>query len=278
MKNIMKKVFSITLLVIITFCFYIFSVDETYAYTNISNSQETITNNLNNSEEVINYASYKEKFSKTFPDDEVKIDVFENISYEGALFDEEPYVDFFTDDNGIEKEGLYIPETGNITFNFNVANSGYYNLQATYYNVEGRSATITRTLKINGEIPFKESRNISFTRYWKDSFNVEDRREDDKDDLKPSQNEVHLWSDYVIRDTQGYYNENYYFYFEKGENTITFDSNREPIVLNELLLLQSGSIKTYEEYLHEHEQNNITKAKDVQMKQQAEVSHLKSSP
>src|SRR5690554_902874 len=276
----MKKTFSIIFLIANVFCFYMFVGSKVYGSNTKAIPSEKYSNETTQLQltKQVNYDIYKNYFETNFPEEEVNINIFENYIYSDAMFDEEPYVDFFADDNGLEYEGLYIPETGNITFEFNVPETGYYNVLAHYFSVEGRSATIARQIRINGELPFREAANITFTRFWEDAYDVADKRVDGKDDLKPSQQEVHLWSEQVIRDSQGYYNENFYFHFEAGVNTISFDSNREPVVLGSLKLFQSEQIKTYEEVLKEYQNNGHEVVSDEKIKVQAESSYLKSSP
>lgn len=231
-------------------------------------------------DEEVNYEVYKELFDQTFPTTSLFIDLPSvNYTYSGGLFEEDqPYIDEFVDDQGVVKTGLYIPETGDVTVDFDLENSGYYNVKIYYYTVEGRSAAIQRGIKINGKYPFIEARNISLSRVWMDSFNVSEERESGRNDKKPQQIEVRLWTEETLRDTRGYYHDPYHFYFDKGKNSLTLVSQREPIVIAAIELYQSETIPTYEEVLLEYQKQNLQKVNNVMVKVQAEESYQKSSP
>ncbi|MGI6360571.1 MAG: hypothetical protein ACOX02_06010 [Acholeplasmatales bacterium] len=201
-----------------------------------------------------------------------------NFSYQDGLFpDDVPEINNFEDDLGIANQGVYIPETGDITFEVNVDRAGLYNISVFYYTILGRGASINKGLKINGAYQFLESERINFNRFWEDEFKVSERRIKGVDDLRPSQGEKHLWASGLIEDNMGYYDIPYYFMFETGINTITLVSHREPIVIGEIKLHQYKSTPSYEEYLASKSNIPII-SDDFNVTIQAEEAYLKSSP
>lgn len=231
-------------------------------------------------ENEINYEAYREQYEQVFPDIVHRIDLTTvDYSYSNGLYENEaPYVATFEDDSGIVDEGLYIPESGDLTIAFDVLEAGYYNVKIHYYTVEGRSASIQRGIKINGEYPFTEARSVSLSRVWTDSFDLSEYRVEGKNDLKPQPVEVHLWREETLRDIRGYYYEPYYFYFNHGENTMTLVSQREPVVISSIELYQSEKILSYEDVFKQYEALNLKKIDNVMVKVQGESSYQKSSP
>ncbi len=211
------------------------------------------------------------------PNKEYLVDLI-NFSYQNGLFpDDVPEINNYEDDLGNNNQGVYIPETGDITFEVDVDSAGLYNISVFYYTILGRGASINKGLKINGEYQFLESERINFNRFWEDEFKVSDRRIKGVDDLRPSQSEKHLWANGLIEDNMGYYDIPYYFNFEAGLNTITLVSHREPIVIGKIKLHQHQSTPSYEEYLASKANVPVIND-DFNIIIQAEEAYLKSSP
>lgn len=193
------------------------------------------------------YEAYKTTYPQVFPSAEVVVDATTNYTHEGGQFDQTAYVDSF-----LSKNGVYVPETGQIHWDFTVSQAGYYSIYVEYLAVEGRSSEISRGIMINDRYPFQEAQNFVLSRIWEDEYNVEDTRVEGKHDLKPKQQEKLRWSTSPVRDTQGYYSGiSYQFYFVAGNNTITFVGDREPVVIANLILKQETPVLSYADKLAE---------------------------
>ena len=261
-------------------------------------SSKTYENELYSAEktEDLAYADYKTSKTQTFPTRKVEIDVTDSQSY---VFEKDPDVPEEQEaqaanytglslnqlsenyNTEITKFGLYVPETGTITFKVNVPEEGFYNIGLDYFTVEGRSGSISKGLLIDGEIPFTEAKSFTLTRFWKDSFQVGYENPDLQDGVnesRPSAVEIPAWAFSYIKDNRGYYNEPYYIYFTEGEHEITFTSIREPMVLSSIVLEQSPVVKSYSDVQSEYASKNYTKVEDLELKYQAENSTYKSSP
>lgn len=178
------------------------------------------------------------------------------------------------------KKGLYIPENGSITYTVHVKEAGFYNILMDYYTIEGRSSSITKGIMINGKYQFSEASSFTLSRVWEDSFDVSTKRETKKHDIKPSQIQKYRWNVETIRDSQGYYNGSYLFFFAKGENTITLVGEREPVILSKITIFQEENNGSYQEMLSKYESLGYQKYPSGQIvsKIQAESSFEKSSP
>jgi ABC-type glycerol-3-phosphate transport system substrate-binding protein len=177
-------------------------------------------------------------------------------------------------------EGISNPlltlESGSVTWSFNVEEEGFYNINVNYFPYEGKSSSIERVLYVNGEVPFDGSNNIVFHRLW--ASDGDTKIDIHGNDIRPSQIEVPFWTDDFVKDSIGYVNEPYQFYFEEGVNTMTFESIREPLLIDSIELLSIKDVSTYEE-VYQTYQNNGYEVKNVEnLTIQAEDVSYTSSP
>ena len=143
-------------------------------------------------------------------------------------------------------KSLLTKEEGSVTYSVDVPESGLYSLKLTYYPVSGKNNTIERKVYINGEIPFEGSQYVEFTRIW---TNAEEIRRDSRDnDIRPRQSEAPEWITAFVKDSDGYVTGAYKYYFEKGTNTITLTSVKEPMIIGSLTLTHEPGLCSYSEY------------------------------
>jgi len=178
------------------------------------------------------YAGYQNAHKgAAMPQYDVEIDL---LSYEG---------------NGVEVyEGdkLKTDVGSEVTWKVDVPESGFYNLYMEYLTVESRGVSIERTLKINGEVPFMDARNVVFERIWTDANAP--KKDNQGNEIRPAQVEVYDWQKKYFKDDMGYEIEPYRFYFEKGTNTITLVGENEPMVIGALKVLGVKDTVSYDTY------------------------------
>lgn len=176
-----------------------------------------------------------------FPKDTV-IDIdltgFNCESGEASMSDEYGRTSLFTDTGSV------------VTFDVDVPTEGFYRLYMDYLICESRGVASERTVMINGEVPFEDARNISFTRIWTDGGEV--KKDNQGNEIRPTQVEVFDWQSSFFRDDMGYVTEPYRFYFEKGTNTLTLEADNEPMLISGLKLVGDMDEITYDAYLSEH--------------------------
>ena len=69
------------------------------------------------------------------------------------------------------KDGLFIPETGEVTWKVDqITKPAKYNIYIEYFPINNKSSDIEKTLLINGEVPFAEARNLSLSKYWETTY------------------------------------------------------------------------------------------------------------
>ena len=144
---------------------------------------------------------------------------------------EEVPVDVFSFEGDGEKqaEGIMTKDGSAVTWKADVPQAGMYNIRLEYLTTESRGIDIERELLINGELPFTGASTLTFSRLWTDVGEV--RKDNQGNDIRPSQKEVFDRQTAFLRDDMGYQTEPYAFHFNEGENTLTLKAVNEPMVV-----------------------------------------------
>lgn len=180
----------------------------------------------------------KEHQDAVCPAAQVEIPVTDYVSGTGV----EVYADYAG-----EKDVVYTGQDSEITWAFNVPESGFYNVYIEYMTVESRGVSVERSVLVNGELPFSDAANITFTRIWKNDG--EARVDNQGNEIRPTQIEQYSWQGAYCKDDMGYITEPYQFYFEQGDNTLTFLAVNEPLVLKSVSVKGIEKGKSYQEYI-----------------------------
>lgn len=152
------------------------------------------------------------------------------------------------------KKVVYTGEEDNVVFEVNLKNAGIYNIILNYHTVPGKDISIIRELQINGETPFENAAECTFTRRFKDDIENNKFTTDYLgNELRPEQKEVFCWkSDYIV-DYLGYNTEPLQFAFKKGKNTIAFNAVKEPVVIGSVELVEISETQSYDSYIKQYE-------------------------
>ncbi|MCF7930607.1 MAG: extracellular solute-binding protein [Acholeplasmataceae bacterium] len=184
------------------------------------------------------YYSYLEEHTTNYPDiDNIVIFGSDVFSIEG----DQTILDSY---QGVDSS-LLTAEVGSATWEVNIPEAGFYNLKLNYYPYEGKSSVIERILYINDEIPFDGAKNMTFHRIWGNKDEV--IQDISGNDIRPSQIEKPDWTKAFFRDSIGYVNEPYMFYFNSGRNTLTLEAVREPLLIESIEILSIKELKPYSE-------------------------------
>jgi len=169
------------------------------------------------------------------------------------------------------------PDDSVVTWKVNVPKAGMYNVLLDYLTVASRGVDVERELLINGEVPFSGASTLCFSRLWTDAGPV--RKDNQENDIRPSQKERFEWQSAYCRDDMGYQTEPYSFYFNEGENTITLRAINEPVVIGGITLMPIRHFRTYEEYASAQPAVQMSEeARNYSVKVQGESAQLRSSP
>ncbi len=134
---------------------------------------------------------------------------------------------------------------GEVTWRFTVQEEGLYNVNLVYYPVEGKGATIERSLLLDGKLPFEQARTLSFLRVWKDEG--EKRYDSAGNEFRRNQVEAPEWVETTVSSLNNYMDEPLSFYLTAGVHTLTFQSVSEPLAIAELTFCQARRAPTYAE-------------------------------
>ncbi|WP_258960925.1 extracellular solute-binding protein [Paenibacillus aquistagni] len=176
---------------------------------------------------------------------------------------------------GLAGQAVETDEEGSITWTFDVKQEGLYQMAIRYYQLEGKGADMDRELRIDGELPFAESKNLMFRRIWTSEGDM--LRDTRGNDLYQKQVEKPIWQDMFVQSADGRHTEPYQFYFSKGQHTLTLVSAKEKMLIDTIVLKQPEEAQPYAEIAADYDKQGYTEASDVFIKIQGEAAALKSS-
>ena len=163
-----------------------------------------------------------------------------------------------------------------VEWTFDVPTAGLYNLGLEYYPLEGKRASIQRSLQIDGEYPFIEARRVAFDRTWEDAHPPV--RDNQGHDIRPSQREAPRWRFQIIEDGQAMYREPYLFYLEPGPHTVRLGMIREPMAIARLSLFTPPDVPAYQAVRARYEEAGYQATKGILVKIEGEEAQYKSTP
>lgn len=213
------------------------------------------------------YEAYLNKHNdKARPDKEIIIAGGDYSDLEGDSFVLSGY-------EGVEGNLIQTAEKGYVEWAFNIEEAGLYNIEISYYPVEGRRSSIERQLLINGEIPFNEARVITFTRMFADKTEI--RQDNQGNDIRPSQIEKPRWSKFVIRDAERLFPDPLKFYFDKGVQTLRLVGIKEPMIIESIRIFNQDDLQSYQDVSASYKVDPSKEDSYMQIVQ-AEDTYLKS--
>ncbi len=236
-KNIKKILIVIAVMIVIAIIAFILSLQgaedfhEKYAGTDLTRDVEGM-------ERVGTYTGYlNEHMDAQDMSCEAEINLFDYTST-GT-------VEVYTNYEGTDK-ALFTDTDSSVSFHAQIPQTGYYNLYMEYLIPESRGVAAERGVRINGEFPFEDAQNITFTRIWTDGGEV--KTDNQGNQIRPTQIEVYDWQSSCFEDDMGYITEPYRFYLEKGDNEITLEAENEPMIIRKFMVAPVSVIQSYEEY------------------------------
>ncbi len=218
------------------------------------------------------YEQYLQRYSnEARPDQEIVIQGADYIS--ASEMEPERIGELGGETGSFVKTG----ESGSIGWTVDVPQAGLYHMAIRYFPIEGKSSAIERELLIDGELPFTSARNLTFHRVWKNESDqvAQDNRDND---LRPRQVEAPMWQEALLRDTEGYYEEPYVFYFSAGKHQLTLVSSREPMAIDYIKLYRHEAPAMYAEVEAGYQAAGYTETSGQLIKVQGEDAVYKSSP
>lgn len=153
-----------------------------------------------------------------------------------------------SDMNAVEETGgIYTEDMGSITWNFNIPNTGFYNIEVDYLPIRGTNTEIQRQILIDGNSYFKGMDQIIFQRSF-EHMGESGIKDNDGYEIKPIAVEAFNWQKDYIKDSSRRMLRPYLFYLEKGKHSITFVSIKEPMKVGKITLKGVEEVQSYTEY------------------------------
>ncbi len=172
---------------------------------------------------------------------------------------------------------VYTSDRAYTSWKVNVPQAGMYAVQIEYLTVESRGVDVERALYINDVLPFAGADTLCFSRLWTDGGEV--RKDNQGNEIRPTQVEKYEYQTAFCRDDMGYETEPYRFYFEQGENKLSFKAVNEPVIIRSITLLPVAPHQTYEAYLQAQPEAAMTEeGKKYTTTIQGEAAATRSSP
>lgn len=215
------------------------------------------------------YQQYLNQFEAHYPVvDPIDINAADPLVLEGDH-------EIMTHYEGVD-DVLLMVESGSVTWEFTVDETGFYHVRLFYYPYPGKSSMIERMIEINGEVPFDGAQNITFPRIWgNESAVIQDIH---GNDIRPRQVETPMWTDAYFQDSIGYVNRPYTFYFNQGANTLTLSSVREPLMIDRIVLEPVTVPRSYADVRTDYDTKGYTVADGEITLLEAENANYTTSP
>lgn len=200
-----------------------------------------------------------------------KLEQYSEAGYTAADIDERIYVsakDFtfagttpeyisFSD-----KDNVFLWNSNIETFSLrvNVAKTGLYIFGFEYFAETTASANITRTVKVDGELPFEQANSIIMPRMW--LADGEPVKNAAGDEVRPMMKQLEVWQDRELYDGEGEVAEPFQVYLTAGVHTFEFEYLSMDAYIASFFLDTYEDAKSYDEILKEWKSKGYKNAKD----------------
>ncbi len=174
---------------------------------------------------------------------------------------------------------LQTKENGYVEWEVDVKAPGLYHIRLEYLATSGKSSSIIRSVKIDGELPFEDARSVEFNRIWVDKRDAQGntiQEAPNGNQIRPEQEEIQQWQSAYIRDSVGYYTDPFRFYFSQGRHTFRLEAVREPMEIKTITLCQMEQPPAYEEAKKQFKTDSVPQVEPIKL--QGEHADYKSDP
>lgn len=130
-----------------------------------------------------------------------------------------PELDFGTYE-GVSDVLIWRNDLGEVTYSFDVAEAGMYNLEINYFPITSKNTTTEIGVMLDGKFPFATASRILLDKYWCDGkgFTLDSR----DNQMLPEQVEYETWITAPLKDREGVFDQPYLFMLTKGRHYVTF--------------------------------------------------------
>ncbi len=159
-------------------------------------------------------------------------------------------------------------------WDFDITVPGLYAVEVDYYMLPGSGNPATRSLMVDGEVPFLEALSIVFPRKWRDKG--EPVVNSLGDETRPGQEEIPQWSTIRLTDDAGMYARPFELYLDAGQHTLRLQYVDQAMAIAQVSLVPLEPIPSYTERLDEYRSAGYTEAGQT-LKFEAELQAVEKS-
>ena len=227
------------------------------AVTEITQSEfDQLVSRYTVSKDSVGYKEYIAAHDQVRPETELTVEAADYVRYE--LGDTGAVPTIYQDYQGMAGKSVLTAEDSLIEYEFQVEQSGYYDLSLLYYPVEGKNSAIQRSVFLDGALPYEELSLVEFQRIWtvdaaeeyvnEDGMTLRRWGKDNQgNDLKPGCVETPEWVESCLYDSEGYVTTQLALYLTAGTHTVTLVGLREPMLIRSLTLSNRTRSAAYQE-------------------------------
>ncbi len=133
-------------------------------------------------------------------------------------------------------------QEGSVSFKIDVPQAGTYSVMMNYYVPDSSNTNdVEFEMDINGECQYPTAGRITLPKIWVNEATASDTGIDMDtrgNDIRPGQEAIAKWQTQPFKDIDGLYGTPLLFYFEQGENIVTFTSEKAQFAVKEFTLYQ----------------------------------------
>lgn len=227
------------------------------AVTEITQSEfDQLVSRYTVSKDSVGYKEYIAAHDQVRPETELTVEGADYVRYE--LGDTGAVPTIYQDYQGMAGKSVLTAEDSLIEYEFQVEQSGCYDLSLLYYPVEGKNSAIQRSVFLDGALPYEELSLVEFQRIWTvdaaEEYVNEDGvtlrrwgKDNQGNDLKPGCVETPEWVESCLYDSEGYVTTQLALYLTAGTHTVTLVGLREPMLIRRLTLSNRTRSAAYQE-------------------------------
>ena len=264
----LKKSIASVLLATMAFTMLPFTGMDSFARTDYSmDDYDEIVSTYSIDKSIVSYTAYVSQFEQSYPEETLTVGAEAVVRYDEGDKAADPVI--YSDYEGMQGDSVYTSENSLVEFEVEVQKEGFYNLSLVYYPIAGKNSDIERSIFIDGKLPYKEMASIDFYRIWRfdleeDNLNANGsatyhwEKDNQGNDNRPSMIEAPEWITSYVYDSEGYVTSPLAVYLTKGTHTITMLSLREPMLINQIVLSNASSAKSYADTKAEQDAKGAT--------------------
>lgn len=246
---------------------------------NDEDEQDVALEKISDEYTIINYESYKSKFNYSTDGRTGK-----SVTVNGTDYLESETTAAVENTDWEGRECIIADDKGSVSWAFDVPAAGWYCVRFVYSAVSDKTTDIERIFKINGKAPYEEARYQAMYKTWsfeyagekgvrEGAFSVDSAG----NELRPATVVNYTWTDYSIKDNNGYYSIPLEFYLEAGENIVTLEGVRESIAIAEVGIYSYEELPSYEDVAAEYEAKGYKPAEAEDIYFEAEMPNQVSN-